>query len=75
MTICTGNPEQLWTYDYPDTDGNHQVTMSEKQILDFMKLVHEDAYQRAEVRYDKIISDEDKIDDWISVNWAYKVDR
>lgn len=70
--ICTGNPNQLWEYDEYTPEGNVNIEMSEKQILDSYKEWWSE--QMIKVGKANLISDENCIDDWIVVNWANEKD-
>lgn len=73
MQICTGNPNQLWAYDEPARDGsNRHVVMSEAEILETYKVYWIE--QMTKINKQSLITDENCIDDWIIVNWAYKVE-
>lgn len=72
--ICTGNPNQLWAYDEPDINGeNRHVIKSEKEIFE----EYSEYWSRKMIQMGKkdLISEPDCIDDWIILNWAYKVNK
>jgi hypothetical protein len=62
-----------WRYDEPTPDGNRQVTKTEQEILDYYWEFWKNRMQ--ELGRDHLISKENCIQDWITVNWAYKVEE
>lgn len=65
------NLEQKWAYDEPGPDGNVHVVKTEKEILDtFFEFWSNELIKQKKFH---LITDENCIDDWVAVNWAYKV--
>ena len=57
--------DKLWAFDEPhDTGGNSHVTITEKQIIEFMNT-------QGIVRKGRSLTDKEIVDEFVVVNWCY----